>query len=248
MHCLKKTVAAPRLPNEGDETYTTLRSNLARTKTDIATALSLLYKSERAWMKVLSTAGAFSTAVAKYDGDSPTLAHSFGDTATSMGALGVKAAAAGEAGLTPAEAPQATLVRHVKTYLSEIDAVETEYAKVSANNKEYQLYKKKVTALDKKKEKVGEEKLKRNYEKLERAKAGHEGALASVKPTMERLWAARGEMYEALYVAYWLGVDASFKEAGDGMALPRAFAKARSTALVAKASETSEVARLHSTK
>jgi len=247
MHCLKKTVASPTLPSETDEEYTKLRTNLTRTKADLSIALSMLQKSEKAWMKVLSTAGAFSTAVAKYDGESPTLTKHLGDAAHAMGELGAKASAAGANGLTPPDAPQATLVRRVKTYLSEIAAVEAEYAKVGRSNKEYQLYKKKVTALDKKKDKVGEEKLGRNYQKLERAKADHAGVLDRIKPTMERLWAVRGEMYEALFVSYWLGVDVSLKAAGDGMALPRAFAKERQAGLVAKAAVSSEVVRMHST-
>eukprot|EP00168_Porphyra_purpurea_P014467 TRINITY_DN415_c0_g1_i9.p2 TRINITY_DN415_c0_g1~~TRINITY_DN415_c0_g1_i9.p2 ORF type:complete len:168 (+),score=79.12 TRINITY_DN415_c0_g1_i9:441-944(+) len=163
-----------------------------------------------------------------------------------MGELGERAASAGPHGLTPPDAPQAALVRRVKTYVTEITAVEAEYTKVARTNKEYQLYKRKVTALDKKKDKVGEEKLGRNYEKLERAKSDHAGVLDRVKPTMERLWAVRGEMYEALFVAYWLGVDVSLKAAGDGMALPRAFAKERQAGHVAKAAASSEVARLHS--
>ncbi|KAK1867203.1 hypothetical protein I4F81_009710 [Pyropia yezoensis] len=245
MHCLKKTVA--HVPPEEDEAYNTLRANLSRAKTDLQAAMSTLEKSDRAWRKVLTTAADFSTAVAKYQGDSPTLTTRLTETAEAMKKLGDQ-----EAGGKSAPAPESTeavLARRVKTWLSEVAAVESEYGKVSSSSREYQMYKKKVTALDKKKAKasgkVDDDKVGRNYEKLEKAKADHDGVLESVKTKMEKLWAVQGEMFEDLFISFWLRVENGLKGADDGMAVPRAYARERKSAVLGRAQSTSAVASIH---
>lgn len=248
MHCLKKTVAM--VPHEEDEAYNTLRTNLSRAKTDLTAAMAALDKSDRAWRKVLTTASEFSSAVAKYKGDSPTLSARLTETAAAMGKLGEKAA--GSKAAPDPESTEATLARRVKTWLAEVATVEGEYGKVSSSSREYQMYKKKVTALDKKKAKAGgkvdDDKVGRNYEKLEKAKADHDGVLEAVKTKMEKLWAAQGEMFENLFVSYWLRVENGLKAAGDGMAVPRAYARERQSAVLVRAESNSAVASIHASK
>lgn len=249
MHCLKKTVAM--VPHEDDEAYNALRNNLSRAKTDLTAAMAALDRSDRAWRKVLTTASEFSTAVAKYQGDSPTLSSRLSETATSMGKLAEESGS--KTAAPDPESTEATLARSVKTWLAEVTAVEGEYSKVHTSNREYQMYKKKVTALDKKKAKAGgkgvdAEKVGRNYEKLEKAKADHEGVLDAVKTKMEKLWAQQGDMFEQCFLSYWLRVDNGLKAAGDGMAVPRAFARERRSAVLGRVESTSAVASIHASK
>lgn len=253
MHCLKKTVAM--VPHEEDEAYTTLRANLSRARADLAAAASALDRSERAWRKVLITAADFSSAVAKYQGDSPTLATRLTDTAASMGALAAKAKAGNDKAAPDPATTEAALSRRVKTWLAEVAAADAECHKVASANKDYQMYKRKVTALDKKKAKaaakgggVDDAKVGRNYEKLEKAKAEHEGALDGVKARMEKLWAQQGDMFENLFVAHWLRVDNGLKAAGEGMALPRAYARERQSTVLGRVESTSAVASIHAAK
>ncbi|GAB0490057.1 hypothetical protein MMPV_001287 [Pyropia vietnamensis] len=250
MHCLKKTVAM--VPHEDDEAYNTLRNNLSRAKTDLTAAMSALDKSDRAWRKVLTTASDFSSAVAKYQGDSPTLSSRLSETATAMGKLAEKSAGSKSASPDP-ESTEAALARSVKTWLAEVASVESEYSRVHASNREFQMYKKKVTALDKKKAKSGgkgvdDEKMGRNYEKLEKAKADHEGVLEAVKTKMEKLWAQQGDMFEHCFISYWLRVDHGLKAADEGMAVPRAFARERQSAVLGRVESKSAVASIHATK
>jgi hypothetical protein len=90
----------------------------------------------------------------------------------------------------------------IRGYLTEIAAIEQQYKMVTNLTTDLKMYTKKVEDLSRGKKPV-DEKLSRNMEKRENARAKYEAKVEQVVEQMRRVYERRGVVLRAAYVAFW---------------------------------------------
>jgi len=124
-----------------------------------------------------------------------------------------------------------TIVKTIKKYLTELSALNPEYAKLADAKVEYEMYKSKTEGLEGAKKKDAE-KIERNQGKTEAAKISYEGSLDSTVVRMKALWAKRGPVLKASLTAFWLAQSGHVAQLTEDLAVPTKFAADNEAAMV----------------
>lgn len=180
--------------------YTAAKKQLQREKKAITDAVNLIEGTESSWAAVALHLKSFAELIeteAPIEGPLHT-------PATSV----VSQARAFQIETTspvPTDDPVAKMLRHVKAYIAEIHAVENDFKTVETSFTETQRYEKKVGKLSNKENKA--DKMKRNMDKLEGARAAQQSAVDAIVERMAKTSAKFEPVLQCAQTAFWLKQD-----------------------------------------
>ena len=216
MHKIKKATTTVKGVENAE--FADYRSRLENLSGYLRTSSAALNESEKAWKEVCHKQKVFADEFANRYPDKDQVRKFAKESSASSQSL-VKEFVLKTDGST---APHWQVDAVVQEYLSEIQEVAAEYKAVNDAMKEVSMYTKKVDDLQNAK-KPDENKIARNIEKLEEAKASYDSVLDRVVEEMKKVYNKRQVAMKATYVAYWSSQLRAFNLLDNSLESTRAF-------------------------